>query len=74
MSNPVVACDGFSYERAAIEKWLTAKDTSPMSNAPLATKVGGSKCTANLLIGIHNHSNYLQPFSTACRLFSPTMF
>jgi hypothetical protein len=26
---PVVACDGHTYEKAAIEKWLTQKDTSP---------------------------------------------
>lgn len=26
---PVVACDGHTYEKAAIEKWLTNKDTSP---------------------------------------------
>ncbi len=40
MQDPVVASDGYSYERAAIEKWLLTRDTSPMTNAPLGLKVG----------------------------------
>ena len=30
--NPVVAQDGHTYERASIERWLTIKKTSPMTN------------------------------------------
>ena len=37
MSDPVMAADGFSYERATISSWITqGKKTSPMTNAPLA--------------------------------------
>ncbi|KAK3746970.1 hypothetical protein QZH41_002523 [Actinostola sp. cb2023] len=36
MIDPVIASDGFSYERNAIESWLrSGRLTSPMSNAPL---------------------------------------
>lgn len=35
MVDPVVAQDGQTYERAAIEEWLTTHDTSPLSGAVL---------------------------------------
>ncbi|PRD23410.1 UNVERIFIED_CONTAM: Wdsub1 [Trichonephila clavipes] len=40
MRDPVVAADGYSYERQAIEEWLQkGKDTSPMTNETLAHKI-----------------------------------
>lgn len=33
--DPVIAADGFTYERKAIEEWIARKATSPMTNAPL---------------------------------------
>lgn len=36
LDDPVVAADGFSYERHAIEAWLASKGTSPMTGEPLA--------------------------------------
>lgn len=33
--DPVIAADGFTYERSAIEDWLSRKGTSPMTNQPL---------------------------------------
>ncbi|PNH07168.1 putative U-box domain-containing protein 55 [Tetrabaena socialis] len=39
MLDPVVAADGFTYERAAIFRWLSAgKRTSPMTNLPFASR------------------------------------
>uniref|UniRef100_A0A8C5PQX1 WD repeat, SAM and U-box domain-containing protein 1 n=1 Tax=Leptobrachium leishanense TaxID=445787 RepID=A0A8C5PQX1_9ANUR len=35
MKDPVIASDGYSYERTAIESWISAKRTSPMTNLPL---------------------------------------
>lgn len=36
MTDPVIASDGYSYEREAIENWInTKKRTSPMTNMPL---------------------------------------
>ena len=36
MSDPVIAADGFSYERVAIEQWLaTGTGTSPKTNEVL---------------------------------------
>lgn len=34
----VVATDGHTYERAAIERWLADHQTSPLTNAPLPSK------------------------------------
>ena len=33
--DPVLAADGFTYERSAIEGWISRKATSPMTNEPL---------------------------------------
>ena len=35
MRDPVIVCDGFSYERANIEAWLAVHQTSPMTGLPL---------------------------------------
>uniref|UniRef100_A0A672KGC7 WD repeat, SAM and U-box domain-containing protein 1 n=1 Tax=Sinocyclocheilus grahami TaxID=75366 RepID=A0A672KGC7_SINGR len=38
MKDPVIAADGYSYEREAIESWINTKSrTSPMTNLPLQT-------------------------------------
>lgn len=38
MKDPVIAADGYSYEREAIESWINTKNrTSPMTNLPLQT-------------------------------------
>ncbi|XP_021452728.1 WD repeat, SAM and U-box domain-containing protein 1 isoform X4 [Oncorhynchus mykiss] len=38
MKDPVIAADGYSYEREAIESWISAKNrSSPMTNLPLPT-------------------------------------
>lgn len=36
MNDPVTTADGHTFERAAIERWLQAHDTSPMTGATLA--------------------------------------
>ncbi len=37
MAQPVIAADGFTYDRASIEAWLArGKTTSPTTGAPLA--------------------------------------
>jgi hypothetical protein len=38
MQNPVVAADGHTYERVALEVWLVNHNTSPMTNQPLPHK------------------------------------
>ena len=37
MLHPVVAPDGHTYERTAIERWLAKKRTSPMTAAPMGS-------------------------------------
>ena len=39
MVEPVLTCDGQTYERAAIAAWFVDHDTSPMTGEPLQTKV-----------------------------------
>lgn len=39
MKEPVVLSDGFTYEKAAIEKWLQGSNKSPMTNEALSSKV-----------------------------------
>ncbi|GJP56335.1 hypothetical protein CLOM_g15397 [Closterium sp. NIES-68] len=38
MTDPVVAADGFTYERSSIEEWLQTHDTSPSTHEPLPHK------------------------------------
>jgi Ubiquitin fusion degradation protein 2 len=38
MDDPVVATDGHSYQRVAIEAWLHMHSTSPVTNNPLESK------------------------------------
>merc|ERR1719320_1058088 len=38
MTDPVMAMDGHTYERSAIEKWLVTNNTSPLNNSPLPAK------------------------------------
>jgi hypothetical protein len=35
MESPVVAQDGFTYEKDAIEDWMRHKKTSPKTNEPI---------------------------------------
>ncbi|XP_071788780.1 WD repeat, SAM and U-box domain-containing protein 1-like [Asterias amurensis] len=35
MKDPVIAADGYSYERSSIEAWVRGNKTSPMTNSPL---------------------------------------
>ncbi|XP_064419847.1 WD repeat, SAM and U-box domain-containing protein 1 isoform X2 [Latimeria chalumnae] len=40
MKDPVIASDGYSYERTAIENWInTKKRSSPMTNVPLQSSL-----------------------------------
>jgi hypothetical protein len=39
MMDPVIAADGHSYERAAIERWFLTHRTSPMTGAVLTSRV-----------------------------------
>ncbi|XP_051760723.1 WD repeat, SAM and U-box domain-containing protein 1-like [Ctenopharyngodon idella] len=40
MKDPVIAADGYSYEREAIESWInTPNRSSPMTNLPLQTTI-----------------------------------
>jgi hypothetical protein len=38
MQDPVVAADGFTYERASITEWLASHSTSPTTNQAMDSK------------------------------------
>lgn len=38
MMDPVICCDGHTYERAAIEMWLRNNSRSPKTNQPLSSR------------------------------------
>ncbi len=39
MKNPVLTVDNFTYEKEAIERWLSNHDTSPLTGLPLQSKI-----------------------------------
>uniref|UniRef100_A0A8C3K4Q2 WD repeat, SAM and U-box domain-containing protein 1 n=1 Tax=Calidris pygmaea TaxID=425635 RepID=A0A8C3K4Q2_9CHAR len=52
MKDPVIAADGYSYEKDAIEKWISNKRrSSPMTNLPLPTLVLTPNRTLKMAIG-----------------------
>ena len=55
MSDPVVAADGHTYERAAITSWLQQHTTSPVTKQPLPHKRMFSNQAAKAAIA-HQHA------------------
>ncbi|KAG7464101.1 hypothetical protein MATL_G00183690 [Megalops atlanticus] len=52
MKDPVIAADGYSYEREAIESWINSKNrSSPMTNLPLQTTALTPNRTLKMAIG-----------------------
>lgn len=52
MREPVIAADGYSYEREAIESWINNKNrSSPMTNLPLVTTLLTPNHTLKMAIG-----------------------
>ncbi|XP_029935885.1 WD repeat, SAM and U-box domain-containing protein 1 [Myripristis murdjan] len=52
MKEPVIAADGYSYEREAIESWINTKNrSSPMTNLPLLTTLLTPNYTLKMAIG-----------------------
>jgi hypothetical protein len=39
MADPVFASDGITYERSAIEQWMSSHDVSPITNEPFEHKI-----------------------------------
>ncbi|CAF99784.1 unnamed protein product, partial [Tetraodon nigroviridis] len=52
MRDPVIASDGYSYEREAMESWIQTKNrSSPMTNLPLVTTLLTPNHTLKMAIG-----------------------
>jgi ankyrin repeat protein len=63
MEDPVITCDGHTYERAAIAKWLSDHDTSPQTNKKLCTKTLVPNHFARGQIGKWREEHGLPPLS-----------
>ncbi|EOD33780.1 hypothetical protein EMIHUDRAFT_229287 [Emiliania huxleyi CCMP1516] len=61
MVEPVVAADGQSYERTAIERWLATKSTSPLT---------GGELERSILIPNHNLRRTIREWQEARAPFS----
>ncbi|CAF1003515.1 unnamed protein product [Adineta ricciae] len=55
MTDPVCISDGYTYERKAIEEWLTKKQTSPMMNVSIKKTQLYSNKTLKMLIDKYVH-------------------
>uniref|UniRef100_A0A8C5CSX6 WD repeat, SAM and U-box domain-containing protein 1 n=1 Tax=Gadus morhua TaxID=8049 RepID=A0A8C5CSX6_GADMO len=52
MKDPVIAADGYSYEREAIQSWINSRNrSSPMTNLPLKTTLLTPNHTLKMAIG-----------------------
>jgi len=51
MFDPVIAEDGFTYERQAIEQWFAAHNTSPMTREIIGNRLTSNRDTKALIIG-----------------------
>ncbi|KAM4744362.1 LOW QUALITY PROTEIN: WD repeat, SAM and U-box domain-containing protein 1 [Anableps anableps] len=59
MREPVIAADGYSYEREAIESWIHTKNrSSPMTNLPLLTTLLTPNHTLKMAISRWQDSQY----------------
>jgi len=56
MEDPVIAMDGHTYERKAIEEWLLTRDTSPMTNMTLPSKMLVPNLAVRSMIAEKGHS------------------
>jgi hypothetical protein len=54
MKEPVVAADGHTYERQAIEKWMTLRNTSPMTGATLKHRFLTKNFALRSIMTTHN--------------------
>ena len=63
MEDPVVAADGYTYERYAIEKWFKEHDTSPMTNVQLPTITVFSNTILKTMINEKEEKNPPQTIS-----------
>ena len=50
MADPVFASDGITYERSAIEQWMSSHDVSPITNEPFEHKILTSNVSMRKMI------------------------
>lgn len=63
MQDPVKTVDGMTYDRPAIERWLSLNSTSPLTGLPLASKALQTNASVREQIGqfLEQHAHLKQP-------------
>ena len=56
MNNPVVAEDGHTYERAAIARWLSEKNSSPLTGQPIGTRLIPNHAVKSMIANLSSTS------------------
>ena len=56
MNNPVVAEDGHTYERAAIARWLSEKNSSPLTGQPIGTRLVPNHAVKSMIANLSSTS------------------
>ena len=72
MKNPVSTVDKFTYEKEAIERWLTNHDTSPLTGLPLA-KASVSSDSTNSILSPVLHENPIKRANIKNNFFIPVI-
>ena len=72
MHDPVKTVDGMTYDRPAIERWLTTNATSPLTNMPLASKnlVPHTTLREQIADFIKTHQHLITPQSSSNNLLA----
>lgn len=67
MRDPVIAADGHTYERSAIERWLLEHDTSPLTNEQLAYKwLRPNHVLRSVITELGNHPEFKHAMAEEC--------
>jgi len=85
MVDPTIAADGHTYERSAIQDWLTHSHMSPVTGQPLshtrlvsnqaaklaiASQLSRLQCSDDMSEGCFNHEDFMLCLGIPCFLVS----
>ena len=56
MNNPVVAEDGHTYEREALARWLSEKNSSPLTGQPMGTRMVPNHAVKSMIANLSSTS------------------
>ena len=56
MVDPVVAADGHTYEREALARWLSEKNSSPLTGQPMGTRMVPNHAVKSMIANLSSTS------------------